>query len=675
MAQLRNFQFLRNSEISSFATYAAARTEAERAFAGITTLLDGEIALYSYKLDSDATKVHTLLGIKRTNGIEIVANYDELTNYVDTQIQALDSTVTSTSNGVTVTVTQVDGKIDSVSVVAPSLPDAIAALDANPFSLTEVTGTELKGYQIYEEDGIIKKGTNAETLLTFASEPSATNKVVTLKEIQDLDTPPGGVSSAEGNNVKVTVTQVDGKVDTVTVVDNSVNATDVNNAITTAIAGLESNVKDTNVAGDITVKVSQANGELTSVEISDTLKAVAHTGAAVDVSIADTAELFTATNVEAALAEVMGKANDLQAAQLSAGKGIDIVTSTVDGVTTNSINADLKLSIANETTGEGESAVTTTYLYIKDTEGNLIDKVNANAFVKDGFLKSVTKDSTTNELIFTWNTDAEGAGENDQVTRIAISDLCDVYTADETYLHLNGYKFEHKTVTGLDSENAHGSITRNDTGVTGNNLTNAGESINLAIPIIKVDAAGHVTRVDETTTTITLPASIGTAIQGGDGVDTTYIQTTVARNATNTNQLDVKATAVIGDYAEGEAQVDGLATTTATKTYVDGKINALQDYNTETTVSAATDGGIIVTPNITGADTVNEQRTYAISLDTVARVDNPTADGTAGTPSESSFADDVKTFTYVKAVNTDANGRVTGIVTETVTENFDAGTY
>ena len=668
MAQLRNFQFLRNGEntITSFASYALARTAAITAFGGIGTLQDGELVLYSYKLDGDATTVHTLLGIKRNGGIEIVANYDELTNYVDTQIQALDSTVTSAvtddSNGVSVSVTQVDGKITAVSVVAPSLTSAIEALDVEAFSLTEVSGTELKGYEISEKDGKIVKGQTAETLLTFASAPNATNKVVTEAEIAGLD---ADVTSTTGQNVQVQVIEEAGVITEVNVVtDNTVNATDVDNAIAEAIAGLETDVEDTNGEGDITVKVSQANGVLTSVEISDTLKAIAHSGEAADVSIADTAGLFSdnVNDVEKALAELMTKANQLDAAQLSAGNGISI--------TDKKINSDFVVTIENREANGNQPAGEYIVIKGKGENGEEITSVNANAFVKDGFLQKVeiieaTAEGQENVLRFTWNSDA-----GIQVTDIKVSELCDVYTADETYLHLNGFKFEHKTVDGLDSTDAHG--------ITADVTVNSTDEKTFKVPTLKVDAAGHVVSVDEKTVTITLPETIDTAVQTVTAAETEVLGNAkfVAVKANRTDNDVVLTTEYRTQaVATASAEADGLATANDVQTYVNGKIDVLKDYNTETTVSAATDGGIIVTPTITGADTVNEQRTYAISLATVSRVDNATAEGAAGQPSTSSFADDAKTFTYVKAVHTDANGRVTGIDTETVTENFDAGTY
>ena len=324
----------------------------------------------------------------------------------------------------------------------------------------------------------------------------------------------------------------------------SATKTYVDGQITTAIDALEGTATIASVTDNVvTLKagIVEADGKIdNNTEADITLAKLATTGDAADVAISNAGSLYTAENVEDALAEVMTKANALQAAQLSAGKGIDI-----DGTT---INADLKLSIAKE----GD----VTYLYIKDTEGAEISKVDAAKFVKDGFLQSVTKDAKNNTLVFTWNTDA-----GVETTTIAISDLCDVYTADETYLHLEGYKFEHKTITNLDSTNAHG--IREDVTV------NSTDTKTFQVPTLKVDAAGHVTTVDEKTVTITLPAEIDTAIQSGAGVNTTYITTTVARNTTNTNQLDVTVAAVTGKVADGE---DKLATALDVKEYVNTKV-------------------------------------------------------------------------------------------------------
>lgn len=617
--KLRNIQFYRNGEAltvtgSTVVDLKSAYKQAEQDFIGTgryNDMLDGEILLYRFSYDS---KVHTLVGVVHapetgTKTLEVLANYDmlgaEISNEIKAAIEALDATVRGTSDGV---------------------------MNENSFDVTSATGAYV-AVEVVETDG----------KLTAVNVKENIDETIQAK-INALDTPTEGVSSAETNNVKVTVKQVDGIVNSVEVVDNSVNANDVATAITTAIEDLDSEVE--NATGDIKVKVTQVNGELTAVAVTDTLATVAHSGKAADVAIVDEGNLYTAGNVEAALAEVMTKANALNAAQLSAGNGISI--------TDKKINSDFTVTIENLPESEGVTAGT--YIVIKGNGGNgqEITKVNANAFVKDGFLQKVEKDAVNNTLKFTWNTDA-GIEE----TTISISDLCDVYTADETYLHLDGYKFEHKT-SGV-TTGQYGA----DAAAT---LETTGESITFNVPSITVDAAGHITVAEDKAIKVALPASIDTAIQGGVGVDTTYIQTTVNRNATETNQLDVTATAIIGNYADVN-QTDGLATTTATKTYVDSKINALDE---STTILAEEGIGIRVADS---AEEGSNDHKYTVNLAELARVDNPTAEGTAGLPSASSFADDTTTFTYVKAVNTDAYGRVTGILTETVKEDFDAGTY
>lgn len=606
MAQLRKFQFLRNTELAQpFATYALARTAAETAFSGLG-LLDGEIALYSYKLTTTGETVHTLLGIQRDGGIEILGNYDELTaeyqSYVNTQIQALDSEVTSDvtddSNGVRVTVNQVDGKITAVSVVAPSLSDAIAELDVPTFYLTELNGTTLQRYQISEVDGKIVKGETADTVLTFATAPTAENKVVTQAEI----------------------------------------------------TALNANKSGSNATEDITVGVVETAGKITEVTVTDTLKQVAHTGAAADVTVADAGSLIEATTVEGALAELAGDIADLDAAQLSAGNGIDI--------TENKINADFKVTIEKITSGEGESATTDTYIVITGNgeNGQEITKVNANAFVKDGFLQKVEliegteEGETENVLRFTWNSDA-----GIQVTNIPVSDLCDVYTAKANdWIQLNGFEFSHKTVTGLESDVAHGQ----DTDVTVNSTT----STTFKVPFLTVDAAGHVTRLDERTITIALPESIDTAIQtiNGHAVNSTFMTTTVTpTNADDNTIQNIEVTATIGDYDDGEAQVNGLATTQATKAYVDSKIQALDD--SMTTVDAG--AGISVTDAATEG---SNDHAYTVALaDAPAVVTDNTDDYVAANGEHTRISD----------ITVDKYGRVTAVTKTTVTENFDAGTY
>ena len=271
---------------------------------------------------------------------------------------------------------------------------------------------------------------------------------------------------------------------------------------------------------------------------------------AADVAIADIAGLFTAENVEAALAEVMTKVNTLDAAQLSAGTGISI--------TDKKINANFTVDTKKYTAQEDAVKAGKTYIRIMD--GNtLISETDAAAFVKDGFLQSVTKDTNTNELIFTWNTDAE-AGEENQVTKIAIKDLCDVYTVGEGLVASgDGYTFSHQAgAEGLTANTVFGSGS-----ATANKIT-------VKVPSVTVDKFGHVSALTETEVSLEIPESVASAVQTVKGDN--YV------TATKTG-TEVTLATVTGDVADGE---DKLATAESVKEYVDSKVAGATAEATET---------------------------------------------------------------------------------------------
>lgn len=55
-------------------------------------------------------------------------------------------------------------------------------------------------------------------------------------------------------------------------------------------------------------------------------------------------------------------------------------------------------------------------------------------FIKDSFLEKVEKDTTTNEIIFTWNTES-----GKEETRIDIDELVEVYNGDNASIEINDY--------------------------------------------------------------------------------------------------------------------------------------------------------------------------------------------------------------------------------------------
>lgn len=80
-------------------------------------------------------------------------------------------------------------------------------------------------------------------------------------------------------------------------------------------------------------------------------------------------------------------------------------------------------------------------LVIKNNAGEIVAETDATDFIKDGMLKDVTFEAATNDLVFTWNTEA-GITED----RVNIANFVDTYTADEsTGLKLTDHEFRIDT--------------------------------------------------------------------------------------------------------------------------------------------------------------------------------------------------------------------------------------
>ena len=596
MAQLRKFQFLRNELVAGpFDDHATAINQVDTALSTIS-VKDGELVLYRYKIKNDET-VHTqvvVAYVKEQEEQEPVKKFEIVANY-DQLVNSINSLNFNKTQGelVKVQVKQENGQIKVLNVDDSALDTELAAIRAD-FAAADADITT--AYQA------------ADAAITTAYKAA---DAVVRGEFAAADTALGA--------------RIDGVVDTI-------KAMDLPETQITTIDGTA--VK--------TSKIKQVDGVVTVAS----------------------ADLFTTTSAYSTTNPVVMKA-ELDAATAATtyteGNGIDISNNVVSAVVKEddkvlSVNADgLQTSISLSYVSADKK------IYLKGINGADLGSVPCEDFIHDGMLSSakLVQDPEGQEagtyIELKWNTDGSDDVENNPMY-INVTSLIDIYTADEVYLTVSDNKFSHKTVDGLDSTNTHGSIQRNDTGVTGNNLTNAGESITLNIPILKVDAAGHVTRIDEYTTKISLPASINTAIQGGAGINTTYIHTTVARNATNTNQLDVTATAQIGDYAN-EGQVDGLATTATTKVYVDSKIQALDDSMT----TVAQGAGISVSDAGTGND-----HAYTVALAAAPATETLDTDDYVAANGQ---------HTRISDITVDNYGRVTAVTKTTVTENFDAGTY
>lgn len=323
------------------------------------------------------------------------------------------------------------------------------------------------------------------------------------------------------------------------------------------------------------------------------------TVAAANVTIADAGSKFTAENVEGALAELAGSiaAIDPVVTTVAAGTGISVTPSATldaEGQPTNDVTYTVAADFTVDTIKYGEDAgvkAGKTYIRIMDGE-TVISETDAAAFVKDGFLASVTKDAEKNELVFTWNTDAE-AGEANQITRIAIKDLCDVYTVGEGLVASeDGYTFSHQAgATGLTANTVFGS----------GSVTDDGNKVTVNVPSVTVDKFGHVSALTETEVSFEIPESVASAVQKVTGDD--YV---TASRTGNDVTLTTKTKAV----ADATADTDGLATAQSVKTYVDGKIDALDAEVTSTDgtnvqVKVTEVNGKITAVNVTTDNSVN----------------------------------------------------------------------
>lgn len=409
------------------------------------------------------------------------------------------------------------------------------------------------------------------------------------------------VTSTNGTNVNVTVTEVDGKITGVSVADKSINATDLSNAIN----ALDSEVDATAAVGNVysvLTGVTQANGVLTSVD-EVTLAAAAKTGAAADVSIADRNDNFTSTNVEDALAELAAKAGDISVGSLDktvkvqaasgAAFGTDLAVN-IDGTTlvknadTGVISADLK--IQSITQGEG-STYASQYQLVYGSSNTPIGDVISVA--KDQFLKEARFDAATQTLILTMYT-ATG-----KTTDIEV-DFSKVVIETEAGAGLYADQTDHSINVGIDDNSEQVTISDGQGGsTTAAVLTVGADSIKVANIGNAINYA--ISQLDATDAEVA--GKYVSAVSEADGV-------------VSVTRADVAA-AVLNEYAKGTD-----ATAVAAKDTVNQAISKLENQVDKaksaatTEVAEGTDAGNNMSIDETaGAD---GQKIFTINLTDVA---------------------------------------------------------
>lgn len=654
MAKLRKIQFYRNGQVNpideggligqqnyNVTDLKSAYVYAEALFkqpGNYNDMLDGEILLYRFSYNST---VHTLVGVVHVDGevrsLEVLANYDMLDGEISAAIAELDGTAT----------------------IATVTNDGVVTLKAD----------------IKQENGIVSQGTGSDiTLAKVATTGAAAD--VKLSE---------GVSVIEAIDVESALVEIATEIDAMDMVATDVVAL---NETATALQAKKISETDGVIAlGDVAnvVEFNQA--------ISSTNK------------VATMADVTTAQNNATVVGKKAIKVENAPQGQngkvvsLNIKTNDKVLTQDADGLLANisltydSTNKKIKL-LGKEVTPEGGTAAPVE-----------ISTIDATDFIKDGMLENakivtltegqVTGLAAGEYIELTFNTEA---GKNP--IYISVKDLIDAYSADETYLHLNGFKFEHKTQSGL-PEAAQGIVET----VTGTGVYE--ETKTFKVPQLTVDAAGHVTAVNEKEVSIKLPAkqvASDVAITAITGITATDVQGALAElqgdidaiNAVNWNgdgdgtgagEIIVDDTAHTISHKKHAIEESESTNTDAVKSVVIpqltvndyGHVTAIDnktfeiDFNV-TTVSG-TAGQIVVTPTpAEGTEDIN----YTVGL---AKVVTGEATNVAPTESTDDYAlKSVETtgpqqHTRVENITVDAYGRVTAYTLTTVEENWDCGTW
>lgn len=466
MSTKRNVQFFRNRTINGiYPTHQDAIEGAIQKFLVIAQdpgLLDGELVLYRYKLEN-IDEIHTIVGVvckkDSTNYIEIIGNYDVLNKeiidkadetlknaktYIDNLIQGLDTVVegSDVNEQITVKILQTDGLINSVEV------------DTN-----------------FNFDDLMEQ-LNGEADIAYIN-----NNIVTIKSgiIQSN----GTISNNSNDDIILSPVAVTGKAENVSINNTNFTSNTVEGALNELNTKVNSvnnlNYTHSNVNTDNTTfklyGTSQTNGQITE-------------------------------NLDGTIIFNQPISNDNKAATMADVSSSYKAGTNVTFGTDNTINVPLGLLYDADTK---EIHLTQG---IADANVNIIDTIDATDFIKDGMLKSATlvdTDDKNNQGKFIkleFNTDADPNqdGTKGDIIYLDVTTLVDTYVGDD-YITVSNYTINH-------NEQNVDTLSVNTTTIEGigeDNTTQHGDTLTFKVPSFKVDKAGHITFLENSTITMKLP--------------------------------------------------------------------------------------------------------------------------------------------------------------------------
>lgn len=473
-----------------------------------------------------------------------------------------------------------------------AIEDAIAALDATA-SQAAAAGNGMLSLSVTEVDGKITAISGSITANTYDAYGAATAAVEALDATVD---------STGGTNVAVQVVEADGVITGVTVTDNSINATDLTNAIEAL------DKSDSAVSGQFVTAVSEADGVITVSR--DNLTDAVLAGYAADTS--KTGAIAATDTLEQALNKLENKTAAITVASADgtidvtspAGGGTDLSVN-IDGTTIvkandGTLSADLTLAklTAAEVTALSDANVKEAYKVIYATDSNRTAIGDVVKVYKDSSLYNVYLGHTDDTITSTTDpTVVSGSGD---------TALCFIYQkADGTYelvaVNVESFLQESEFSDGLQVNNHVVSVKLDTSG----DDTGTGKFLTLSSNGLKLDGvtdaiAAAVNALDATPSQAAGADGLALSLTEVDGVVTAISGSIAANTYDAYGAASTAKSEVIG--ASGDASTAN--TIYGAKAYADSKVSTVVnglDYtdsavaNQFVTSVSETDGVISVT--------------------------------------------------------------------------------
>lgn len=556
MGLLRHHSFYRNQTIKVATNHAKALLAAQTSFGGqINGLNDGEILLYRYKIESEEQgTVYTIVGVTHvagdTKSYTIIGNTPWTEENLEDKLTALDGSAkiaeTTTEGNIQLyaTVEEVNGKIqsstptielkkisttgkaedvsitdtsnvinaDTVEGALTEIAKEIDGMDLEKTTILKLTEDTLTQQNISQTDGKVTLDT-ATNLLKFKTAPSDTNPVVTQKDIS-------GIAGSMHYRGAISINS-DGSITYPTGI-NDTNDLTKGDVFVVATGG------EYKESGGTTWKVETGdmfvwNG--TKFDIINGENQVENKNAVIVAGNANSATIATVdgTDITAGVSVTAGEAT--------------IATKTSNGIVT------LKAGITQDGTsgsvknkeGDGNADITLHKVATTGSASDVIVTNTDNQFGEDGTNVQGALEAINSKYSTLKNYSKISLGQTTSIEPVNASS--ELTLKGDTWINLSKgehseLEIKHKT-NSSDIVDATGSVKYFTVG----NQSASDDVVQITVPALAVDNAGHLTKITNQYYKLKLPDSIASAIQTITGNTQTLDQ---RKNLNNLKFVNVK---------------------------------------------------------------------------------------------------------------------------------------